>query len=194
MGGSPSKDHDRNKMIASVLVSTRRRDCLHQTPIEAQPPQSGGAGPQARGPRNDFVPSCRPIHRVDSWIRRSRSVVRGLGGGAEQSPWILRDLDGKTERERVSNPSDTLPGSCAMDPECARRRMGWSQDRILDGWALMARVMRRAHPLPSLNVPYLKRAEQVERTSFGRRSSPAVGCSEYARSTKASSATLDSKT
>ena len=39
-------------MIASALVSKRRRDCLHQTPIEAQSPQSGGAGPQARGPRN----------------------------------------------------------------------------------------------------------------------------------------------
>jgi len=80
-------------MIASALVSTRRRDCLHQTPIEAQPPRSGGAGPQARGPRNDSVPSCRPIQSVDSWIRRSRSVVRGLGGGAEQSPSILRDPD-----------------------------------------------------------------------------------------------------
>jgi len=43
LGGSPSKDHDRNQMIASDLVSTRRRDCLHQTLIEAQPPQSGGA-------------------------------------------------------------------------------------------------------------------------------------------------------
>jgi len=137
-------------MIASVLVSKRRRDCLHQTPIEAQPLQSSGAGPQARGPRNDFVPSCRPIQRVDSSIRRPRSVVRGLGRGAGQSPSILRDPDGKTERERVSNPSDTLPGSCAMDPECARRRMDWSQDGILDGLALMARVRRRAHPLPSL--------------------------------------------
>ena len=100
-------------MVASVLVSKRRRDCLHQTPIEAQPPQGGGAGPQARGPRNDSVPSCRPIHSVDSWTRRSRSVVRGLGGGAEQSPSILRDPDEKTERERVSNPSDTLPGLLA---------------------------------------------------------------------------------
>ena len=88
-------------MIASVLVSKRRRDCLHQTPIEAQPLQSSGAGPQARGPRNDFVPSCRPIQKIDSWIRRSRSVVRGLGGGAGQSPSILRDPDGKTEREQV---------------------------------------------------------------------------------------------
>ena len=68
-------------MIASVLVSQRRRDCLHQTPIEAQPPRNGSAGPQARGPRNDSVPSCRPIQRDDSWIRRSRSVVCGLGGG-----------------------------------------------------------------------------------------------------------------
>src|SRR5947199_10775847 len=31
-------------MIASVLVSKRRRDCLHQTPMEAQPPRSGGTG------------------------------------------------------------------------------------------------------------------------------------------------------
>jgi hypothetical protein len=138
-------------MIASVLVSKRRRDCLHQTPIEAQPPQSSGAGPQARGPRNDSVPSCRPIQRVDSWVRRSRSVVRGLGGGAEQSSWTFRNPDVKTERERVSNPSDTLPGSCAMDPECARRRMGWPKGEILDGLTLMARVGRRAHPPPSLN-------------------------------------------
>lgn len=103
-------------MIASVLVSKRRRDCLLQTTIEAQPPQSSGAGSQTRVPRNDSVPSCRPIQRVDSWIRRSRSVVRGLGGGAEQSSWTLRNPDGKTERERVSNPSDTLPRSCARRP------------------------------------------------------------------------------
>jgi hypothetical protein len=99
LGGSPSKDHDRNKMIASVLVSTRRRDCLHQTPIEAQPPRSGGAGPQARGPRNDSVPSCRPIQRVDSWIRRSRSVVRGgkslAGAGSTAvTPPLLVPLHG----------------------------------------------------------------------------------------------------
>lgn len=75
------KEHDWSEMIASALVSKRRRDCLHQTPIEAQPPQSGSAGWQARGLRNDSVPSCRPIHRVDSWTRRSRSVVRGLGEG-----------------------------------------------------------------------------------------------------------------
>ena len=135
-------------MIASVLVSKRRRDCLHQTPIEAQPPRSGGGGPEARGPRNDSVPSCRPIQRVDSWIRRSRSVVCGLGGGAEQSHSFLHDLDVKTERERVSNPSDTLPGSCAMDSECVPRRMGLPEVKILDGSALMARVRRRAHPLP----------------------------------------------
>lgn len=139
-------------MIASVLVSKRRRDCLHQTPIEAQPPWSGGAGPQARGPRNDSVPSCRPIHKVDSWTRRSRSVIRGLGGGAEQSPSILRDPDEKAERERVSNPSDSLPGLLTKDPECARRRMGLSQGVILHGLARKARVMRRAHPLPSSSV------------------------------------------
>jgi len=69
-------------MIASVLVSTRRRDCLHQTPIQAQPPRSGGAGPQDPRPRNWFVPSCRPIHRVDSSVRRPRSVdIRGRGRG-----------------------------------------------------------------------------------------------------------------
>src|SRR5215218_3480789 len=185
-------------MIASVLVSTRRRDCLHQTPIEAQPPQSGGVGPQAHGPRNDSVPSCRPIQRVDSWIRRSRSVVRGLGGGAEQSSSILRDPDGKTEREQVSNPRDTLPGSCAMDPECARRRMGWPEVKILDGSALMARVRRRAHLLPSLKVasqfcgcdrltrffPYPNRAEQIGRTTFDRRPSPAVERIESAGSAR----------
>src|SRR5436305_5612967 len=170
-------------MIASVLVSKRRRDCLHQTPIEAQPPRSGGTGPQARGPRNDSVPSCRPIHSVDSWIRRSRSVVCGLGGGAEQSPSILRDPDKKAEQERVSNPSGTLPGLLAKDPECARRRMGLPQGEILNGLARRARVRRRAHPLPSLNVsfpfcgcgllsrgfPYLIRAEQSARTPFRRR-------------------------
>jgi hypothetical protein len=171
-------------MIASVLVSKRRRDCLHQTPIEAQPPQSGGTGPQARGPRNDFVPSCRPIQRVDSWIRRPRSVVRGLGGGAGQSFSTFRDPDEKPERERVSNPSDTLPGSCAMDPECARRRMGWSQSEVLDGSALLARVMRRAHQLPSFTVPFLKRAEQIERTCFDRRSSPAFERTENAGSAR----------
>jgi hypothetical protein len=41
-------------MIASALVSKRRRDCLHQTPIEAQPSRSDGADPQAHGPSNDF--------------------------------------------------------------------------------------------------------------------------------------------
>ena len=138
-------------MIASVLVSARRRDFLHQTPIEAQPPRSGGAGPQARGSRNCFVPSYRPIQRVDLWTRRSRSVVRGLGGGAEQSPLILHDLDGRTERERVSNPSDTLPGLLTRDPECALRRMGLPKGEVLDGLARRARVSRRAHPFPSLN-------------------------------------------
>jgi hypothetical protein len=97
-------------MLTSDLVSKRRRDCLHQTPSEAQPPQSDGAGRWARGTRNDSVPSCRPIQKIDSLIRRPRSVVRGLGGGAEQSSSILRDPDLKTERERVSNPSDALPG------------------------------------------------------------------------------------
>jgi hypothetical protein len=139
-------------MIASVLVSKRRRDCLHQTPIEAQPPQSGGAGPEARGPRNDSVPSCRPIQRIDSWIRRSRSVVCGLGGGAEQSHSFLRDPDGKAERERVSNPSQRLPGLLTRDPECARRRMGLPKSEILGGLACMARVRRRAHPFPSLKL------------------------------------------
>src|SRR5688572_20461257 len=175
-------------MIASALVSKRRRDCLHQTPIEAQPPQSGGAGPQTRGPRNGSVPSCRPIQRVDSWTRRPWSVVRGLGGGAEQSFSILRDPDVKTERERASNPSDMLPGLLAMDPKCARRRMGLPKGEILDGLARMARVSRRAHPLPSLNIvspccgrdlltrffPYSKRAEQIGRTALDRRRSPAV--------------------
>jgi hypothetical protein len=175
-------------MIASVLVSKRRRDCLHQTPIGAQPPRSGGAGLQARGLRNDSVPSYRPIQRVDSWIRRSRSVVGGLGGGAEQSPLILRDPDVKAERERVSNPSDTLPGLLTMEPECAQRRMGLPKGEILDGLARRARVGRRAHPLPSSNVasqfcgrdllprvfPYLTRAEQVERTPLDRRSSMTV--------------------
>ncbi len=170
-------------MIASVLVSARRRDCLHQTPIEAQPPRSGGAGPQARGSRNKFVPSCRPIQRVDLWTRRSQSVVRGLGGGAEQSPLILRNLDGKAERERVSNPSDTLPGLLTRDPECALRRMGLPKGEVLDGLARRARVSRRAHPFPSLNslpqsygrgfgtcsLPYLKRAERVERSWIDRR-------------------------
>src|SRR5436305_1606151 len=171
-------------MIASVLVSKRRRDCLHQTPIEAQPPRSGGTGPQARGPRNDSVPSCRPIHSVDSWIRRSRSVVCGLGGGAEQSPSILRDPDKKAEQERVSNPSGRLPGLLAKDPECARRRMGLPQGEILNGLARRARVGRRAHPLLSLSIAsqfcgygrltrafaYLGRAEPIGRAPFGRRS------------------------
>ncbi len=82
-------------MIASVLVSTRRRDCLHQTPIEAQPPQSSGAGPQARGSRNNFVPSCRPIQKVDSWIRRPWSVVRGFGGGAGEGWREAPDGEGR---------------------------------------------------------------------------------------------------
>jgi hypothetical protein len=179
-------------MIASALVSKRRRDCLHQTPIEAQPPQSGGAGPQARGPRNGSVPSCRPIQKSDSWIRRPRSVVRGLGGGAEQSFSILHDPDGKAERKRVSNPKAKLPGSYAMDPECARRRMGLPEERILEGLALLARVGRRAHPLPSLNFvsqfcipfPYPKRAEQIERSSFDGRPSPAVERVEIAESAR----------
>src|SRR5919206_5280203 len=102
-------------MLSSDLVSKRRRGRLHQTPIEAQPPQSDGAGRWARGTRNDFVPSCRPIQKFDSRIRRSRSVVRGLGGGAEQSSSILRGPDLKTERERVSNHKATLPGPSAMD-------------------------------------------------------------------------------
>ena len=136
-------------MIASALVSKRCRDCLHQTPIEAQPPpQSGGAGPQARGRFCALMPSHLKSCLME--IRRYRSVVRGLGGGAGQSSSTFRDPDRKTERERVSNPSDALPGSCAMDPECARRRTGLPEGKTLDGSTLLARIRRRAHPLPSI--------------------------------------------
>jgi hypothetical protein len=99
-----------SEMPSSASFRQRCRDRLHQTPIEAQPSRSDGAGRWARGPRNDFVPSCRPIQRVDSWIRRPQSVVCGLGGGAEQSSSILRDPDLKTERERASNHREKLPG------------------------------------------------------------------------------------
>jgi hypothetical protein len=67
--GSPDRDHDWIEMIASALVSKRRRDCLHQTPIEAQPPQSGGAGSQARGemmPVKEVIHDCpiKALHRA----------------------------------------------------------------------------------------------------------------------------------
>ncbi len=148
-------------MLSSDLISTRRRDRLHQTPIEAQPPQSGGAGLWARGTRNDFVPSYRPIQKSDSWVRRPRSVVCGLGGGAEQSFSILHDPDLKTERERVSNPKQWLPSPC-HGSSVRSQAHGLPEQRSFSGSALMARVGRRAHPLSSF--PYLDRAEQVERS------------------------------
>lgn len=170
----------------------RRRDCLHQTPIEAQPPQSSGADRWVRGSRNDSVPSYRPIHGVDSWVRRPWSVVAGLGGGAEQSSSILRDPDLKTERERASNHSARLPGPSAMDLECARRRMGLPEGEILAGSAHVARVRRWAHSLPSLLGasprmrvrPHLERAERLERNAFDRRFRSAFGRTHIARSAR----------
>jgi hypothetical protein len=41
-----SKDHGSIEMLTSDLVSMRRRDRLHQTPIQAQPPLSGGVDSQ----------------------------------------------------------------------------------------------------------------------------------------------------
>jgi hypothetical protein len=120
-------------------------------------------------------------------------LVGGLGGGAEQSSSILHDPDLKAERERVSNPTQRLPGSYAMDPECVRRRMGLPEREIHAGSALLARVRRRAHPLPSLPdtsprhrvfLSYLERAEQFERTPVDRRIWSASGRSPSARTAR----------
>jgi hypothetical protein len=61
----------------------------------------------------------------------------------------LGALRGKVERERVSNPSEGLPGFKAMDLRSALRRTDIPKRKVPCGLALAAPVSRRAHPLSS---------------------------------------------
>jgi hypothetical protein len=80
------------EMLSSAWFLNRRRDCLHQTPIEAQPPPGRRCEAVAPRPRNFSVPSCRPIQSAGSRSIDRVQLFGGLGGGAEQSPSLSRDL------------------------------------------------------------------------------------------------------
>ena len=68
-------------MIASVLVSARRRDCLHQTPIEAQPPQSGGAGPRPAALETNSYPHAVPFKELTRGPEDPGQLSAGSGEG-----------------------------------------------------------------------------------------------------------------
>jgi hypothetical protein len=93
--GAPAREGTRvaRKMLSSASFRQRRRDCLHQTPIEAQPLPGQRCGAVAPRPRNVSVPSCRPIQSAGSRSTHRVQLCVGLGGGAEQSSSLARVPD-----------------------------------------------------------------------------------------------------
>ena len=108
-------------MLSSAWFPSGCRDRLHQTLIEAQPPPWRRCGALAPRPRNDSVPSYRPIHEGGlAGPETASSYAAGSGEGQSSPLHVLRILDVITteheaERERVSNPSEGLPGVVPMD-------------------------------------------------------------------------------
>jgi hypothetical protein len=92
---APAQDRkaSQSEMLSSASFRQRRRGCLHQTPIEAQPLPGQRCGTVAPRPRNVFVPSCRPIQSAGSRSKDRVQLCVGLGGGAEQSSSVARIPD-----------------------------------------------------------------------------------------------------
>lgn len=80
-------------MLSSASFRQRRRDCLRQPPIEAQPLPGQRCGTVVPRPRNVSVPSCRPIQRAGSRSTHRVQLCGGLGGGAEQPSSLTRVPD-----------------------------------------------------------------------------------------------------
>lgn len=99
------------EMLSSAWFLDRCRDCLHQTPIEAQPPPGRRCEAVAPRPRNVSVPSCRPIQRAGSRSIGRVQLFGGLGGGAEQSPSLSRDLLGFKTPIFVAGPVEPVGGA-----------------------------------------------------------------------------------
>src|SRR5688572_10597972 len=76
---------------------------------------------RARGLETDLCPHAVLFKRLARRSSDLGQLVRGLGGGAEQSSSLLQDPDVKTERERVSYPRSE---ERRVGKECRSR---WSQ-------------------------------------------------------------------
>ena len=107
-------------MLSSASFLNRRRDCLHQTPIEAQPPPGRRCEAVAPRPRNISVPSCRPIQSAGSWSVDRVQLCGGLGGGAEQSSSMARDPRLFTTQTSSSRPLAFVAGP--VEPVGGARR------------------------------------------------------------------------
>lgn len=101
----------------------------------------------------DLRPVAGPVEPAGSTGRG-----RGKASTTREGPAPRGGQEAK--RERVSNPSDGLPGFEAMDLGCALRHTDMPDRKVLCGSALWAPVRRRAHPLSFLRC---NKAVQVKR-------------------------------
>ena len=129
-----------------------------------------GAAVRARRARHLETVVCPRSVPFKGLTRRSLDLgqlVPGLGGGAEQSFLALRD----PEIKRSGSGCPITAMRCralAMDHGRALWRMGVPELKAPNGSALMARVRRLAHPLPSFTQKQI---------SAGRRAYPGAACS-----------------
>jgi hypothetical protein len=108
-------------MLSSAWFLTRRRDCLHQTPIEAQPSPGRRCGAAAPRPRNISVPSCRLTQGAGSRFIDRVQLCGELGGGAEQSSSVARDpYVFKTATSNSNAPLDTRRRACGACGRCPK--------------------------------------------------------------------------
>src|SRR5215218_7352189 len=109
------------EMLSSAWFLTRRRDCLHQTPIEAQPPPGRRCEAVAPRPRNISVPSSRTIQSAGSRSVDRVQLCGRPGGGAEQSSSIARNPD--VCKTPISDPySPAGPVAGPVEPVGGARR------------------------------------------------------------------------
>jgi hypothetical protein len=106
-------------MIASALVFNRRRAACNKHLSRLSRRRAAVWARRPAALETILCPHAVPFRVLTHGSGEPGQLSAG-SGGAEQSSWILRGPDVKAERERVSNPSDTLPGLLTMEPECAR--------------------------------------------------------------------------
>src|SRR5688500_17061313 len=108
-------------MFSSALFLTRRRDCLHQTSIEAQPPPGRWCEVVTPRPRNVSVPSSRTIQSAGSRSIDRVQLCGRPGGGAEQSSSVARNPD--VCKTPISDPySPMRPVAGPVEPVGGARR------------------------------------------------------------------------
>jgi hypothetical protein len=146
----PGKDHEPSEMSASAWFSAGAGTACTKHLFRLSRREAAVRARSARVLETILCPHAVPFTGLTRWSGNRGQLYAGSGEG--QSSHFRSFIDPDVSGAGAGVQSKRCAARrFAMDRDRAQRRMGLPVMKSLDGLALIARVGRLAHPLPSLN-------------------------------------------